>query len=65
MFILLNLGNSFCSNFYGGKGRDDTKEEVDKQAKCFKAANGLANNGLKLSITAVITKCTDIIVKYY
>jgi len=28
-------------------------------------ANGLANSGLKLSITAVLNKCHDIIGKYY
>ena len=28
------------------------------------AALGLANNGLKLSITAVVTKCQDVIIKF-
>jgi len=33
--------------------------------ECQNVANGLANSGLKLSITAVLNKCHDIIDKYY
>ena len=31
---------------------------------CKDAALGLADNGLKLGITAIVTKCQDVIIKY-
>ena len=72
-FVLLNYGKDFCSNFYGSMEEkyDPDKEEGDLQIctfftfiDCLKVAQGFANNGLKLSITAILSKCNDIIVRY-
>jgi hypothetical protein len=59
MFVQLNLGKDFCQNYYGSINR-----QPELQQRCQQAALGLANNGLKLGITAIVTKCQDTIIKY-
>lgn len=50
-FLVLNLGESFCSSFYTNNNKI--------RERCETVAEGLANNGLKLGISTILTKCKD------